>query len=1152
VVRISLLGGVSAAADGGRPVDVGPAKCQTVLAILALSAGAAVPVPRLVDLVWGEDPPRTADKTLQSYIVRLRRALGAGAIVRTGAAYRLALGADAVDVWRFRRHLDLGEIDKALSEWAGPPLAGLDASRLAPMVDGLVEQWLGAVEIDLERRVHVDAQTAVGPLTELTANHPFREGLWALLMTALYRVGRQADALEAFQRARSHLVDQLGVEPGSQLRELESLILNQDQRLGPPGPSRALVSSRPTGTVTFGFCELAGSSRLWVAHRTKMVAAMARLDVLVRAAVDRHGGHVFVNGGESFGAAFHRADDACAWAVRLQLEASSEPWPGGADVRLRIGLHTGETEQGATSYSGSAVRTAAFIARVGHGGQTLVSGVTRALLERSDLRDLGMHHLGGGVAGQRVFQLGDGQHPPLRTEDSRRGNLPRRLDRLIGRDRDLALIGDALDGSPIVTLVGPGGIGKTSLALAVAARSAVDTASEARLIELASITSSSDVPRAVADTLEVTERGGHTLTQAIVAHLQSHPMLLVLDNCEHVVDGAAELVHAIFERRHGVRVLATSREALRVAGEQLIEVTPLDPAGPGVELFNERARAVYPAFDVEAHRADVEEICRRLDGVPLAIELAAARTRTLAPPDLVQRLDRRLHLLTGSRRTSTERHRTLRATIQWSYDLLAPPQQVFLHQLSMFAGPFDLAAAASVVTTDELGVDVGDLLGDVVDRSMLTVESGPFGRRFRLLETIREFATELLMGNGTRELEYSKGDDPLEPPQGVAASQGINRHALVAARHAHWCLDQVTRIHQLLVGPAEVEGVARLGELWPNLRAAFDWAYTTGDSGLASALVHPIAAELNLRKQSEIRDWAERILVITDPADEDQIAYWLTCAAYGCKQSGDHDRYERLLRRHGNLDHVLVRYTRAYLHDDGAALLDCSTEAVAWLRAHGEDFAAAHVEIAGVASALMSTGRLQELDAFVVGLADRYRAQGPPTLLYVTLTMLGYSALIQGKGDESDQLFDESAGIVVPARTTSVNGPVNARSAFKRGNRLEAFRILRSYVDELLDTDYTDLARLPAVEFITMMAASDRLPEAAPMLEYVAGSGNFGTVARRTLVADAVSEIADHAQDSPGMRPPFQPRIDDRQALRYMRDVLGELIEDPSRSSGPG
>jgi len=242
-VRIRLLGEVGAETDRGEPLDVGPAKCQAVLAALALSAGTAVPVWRLVDVVWGDDPPRTADRTLQSYLTRLRKSLGPGSIMRSGAAYRLAVPADSVDVLRFQRRLDAGDIDAALAEWTGLPLAGLTVPGLAATVDGLVERWLGAVEADLERRVETSAPAAIGPLTELTASYPFREGLWALLMTALYRAGRQADALATYRTARQNLAEHLGVEPGPRLRELESLVLGHDERLaaGRPeaGPARA-------------------------------------------------------------------------------------------------------------------------------------------------------------------------------------------------------------------------------------------------------------------------------------------------------------------------------------------------------------------------------------------------------------------------------------------------------------------------------------------------------------------------------------------------------------------------------------------------------------------------------------------------------------------------------------------------------------------------------------------------------------------------------------------------------------------------------------------------------------------------------------------------------------------------------------------------
>lgn len=1113
MVRISLLGGVGAATDAGEPVDVGPARCRTVLAALALSAGSAVAVSRLVELVWGEDPPRTAEKTLQSYVVRLRKGLGAGSIVRTGSAYRLAVAPDAVDVARFQRHLDAGDVASALAQWTGTPLAGLGEHGLTPVVDGLVEQWLGAVEVDLARRVEADAPATIGLLTELTASHPFREGLWSLLMTALYRAGRQADALAAFRRARRHLVEQLGVEPGPRLRDLESLILGHDEQLG-----GAAASGRPTGTVTFGFCEIPDSSVLWARHRKKMAVAMARLDELVRSAVTRHRGHVYAAGVESFGAAFHRADDAAAWAVELQLEASGEPWPGGVEVALRIGLHTGETDERATGYFGPAVIAAARIAGAGYGGQTLVSGVTSALLDRDDLPYLGTYRLGGDQAGLRLFQLGDGEHPPPRIEGGRRGNLPLRSGRLIGRDEDLDAVADALAHSPVVTLVGPGGIGKTSLALAAAL--GVNRRSEVWLVELARIKSSSDVPRAVADALEITETTGHTESQSIAAALRARPALIVLDNCEHVIDGAAALAQAIVATCPGTRILATSREALGVGDERLVTVASLDPAGPGAELFTERARAVSATFDRHASRAEIEEICRRVDGIPLAIELAAARMTTLTPTDLVDRLDYPLRLLTGGRRTSADRHRTLRATIAWSYDLLTRRQQVLLAQLSIFTGIFDLGAARSVATDDDGSAvdDIDNLLGDLVERSMLTVESGPFGRRFRLLQTMREFAGERLAE-----------DDKVET---------------IARRHATWCRNQVTRIHHLLVGPAEVDGVARLAELWPNLRAGFDWACATGDRELTGALVRPIAGEVNLRRQTEVSDWAERILALTPPADHQQIVFWLSVAARRYLQTGDRDGLEQLIRRHREPDHVLIRYLRAQLDDDGEALAGCSAEAVAWLRRNGDDYAAALTEI-GRASGLLSTGRFAEHDAVVSALADRHRAEGPPTLLYVALTLLGYSASFQGEPERAGRLFDESAGIDLPDRTISVNAPIDARSAFRRGDRPRAFRILRSHVDELLRTGNTDIASNAAVEFINMMATIDRLHDAARVLDYLATAGDFGALAARTLVADAVARIATAAEPALGSEQQPGNQHDARQILEHMRDVLDQLTVAP-------
>jgi predicted ATPase/class 3 adenylate cyclase len=1136
VVEIRLFGGVGATSDGGAPVDVGPAKCQTVLAALALSAGSAVPVSRLVELVWGGHPPRTAGKTLQSYVTRLRKGLGPDSIVRIGAAYRLDLEPEAVDVTRFQRLLAAGDVEAALAEWRGTPLAGLDAQGLHATVDALVEQWLGAVEVHLARRVETDAAATIGSLTELTAIHPFREGLWALLMTALYRVGRQADALAAYRRARHHLVEDLGIEPGPRLRELEASILGHDEQLRVDRSWSASALGPPTGTVTFGFSDIEDSTRLWAAHRQDTAAAMARHDELVRSMVDDHGGTVFATGGDSFGVAFHRAADAVAWAEDLQAAMRRESWPGGTKLRVRIGLHTGETQERAKGYFGPAVIVAARLAAAGHGGQTLVSGMTAALLEtgevtddsgRHDLRDLGTFRLDGVVAEQRILQLGEGEHPPLRTAEGRRGNLPRRLGRLVGRDEDLETVADALAASPVVTLVGPGGIGKTRLALAAAYRGEVESAGGAWLVDLAAIASSGDVPRAVAEVLDVRDSPGRTLTQAIVTVLQPRRALLVLDNCEHVIDGVAELARAVAEGCPNVRVLATSREGLGLGNghEQLVVVAPLDPAGPAVELFNERASATSPGFDPAASRGEVEDICRRLDGVPLAIELAAARTATLSPAELVERLDDRLRLLSGGRRTSVERHRTMRATIAWSYDLLAPPEQALFQRLSIFAGPFDLAAAETVAADADLDVaDVDVVLGGLVDRSMVIVESGPFGRRFRLLETMRQFAAEHLSESG--------------------------RTDLIAGRHARWCLDRVTRIRQLLAGPAEIEGVARLGELWPNLRAAVGWACATRDPALARALVQPIATEVYVRSQSEIGDWAERILDVTPSDDEDLTLFGLTWAARRYMRHLDRDGYQRLVARYGEPDHPMIRFARGFVAMDLEMMGEWAPRALAELRRQGDDYVADLFEIAGLSTTLLLSTRPREVDALLTPRLERYRAQGPPTCLNWALTHLSTAASLQGRHHDAWQLFDEAARVAVPDRTHTLKNPFDARAALRRGDRARAYRVLGAYVDELIILDNLYLANLACVEFVNLMVAAGNLAEAARILDHLDATGALdGALPWKALVADAAAEVfarprpgsADHRAPGDPVDDGLDDRLDDRRALGFMRDVLERL-----------
>ena len=712
-IRIRLLGDVSATVADA-PVSLGPPKCQALLAALALAPGAIVPVPRLVDVVWGEDPPRTAEKTLQTYVARLRKDLGSHRVERVGAGYRLAVPRDCVDVERFQSRLESGDLDGALAEWSGDPLATLDVPGLLPVVDALMEQWVGARESWLATRVERDPAAAIADLTELTAAHPFREGLWRLLMTALYRVGRQADALATYRRAREQLVAELGVEPGPALRDLERSILAQDQ---------------------------------------PMVGETRR-------------------------------------AIIASTEARSDHSSGATDEC-------------------------------------------------------------------------DGEQSP------RRGNLPRRLVPLIGRQHELTLVHDALQSAPMVTLVGPGGIGKTALALAAADRVADDPATITWLVDLATIASGREVPRAVADVLRVSESVPGDVTESVIRTLHARRAVIVLDNCEHVVEGAARVCRALIDHCPEVTVLATSREVIGVAHEQLVPVAPLEPTGPGAELFVERARAADPGFDPDADHLAVVEICRQLDGVPLAIELAAAKTRSLTPKQIRTRLADRLRLLTGGRRDRVERHRTLRATIQWSFDLLTPAEQQLFCRLSVFSGPFDLAAAEAVVSDPGLGVvGVDDTITGLVDRSMLLVEAGPAGRRFRLLETMRQYGAELLADAG-------------------AASR-------MADRHEQWVLCEIRSIHAQLAGHDEVIGVERLREIWPNLRAAVDRALDDGHVGRAVALVEPIAGEVLLRSSGEIGDWAERVLATADTSDVDRRVFGLVWAAHRYTLTQDRAAYERL------------------------------------------------------------------------------------------------------------------------------------------------------------------------------------------------------------------------------------------------------------------
>ena len=661
---------------------------------------------------------------------------------------------------------------------------------------------------------------------------------------------------------------------------------------------------------------------------------------------------------------------------------------------------------------------------------------------------------------------------------------------------------------------------RPALAQAAARIAEVDLNGGAWLIELADIASSAEVPRAVADALDVKESSGRSLTESIVLALQTRPALLLLDNCEHVVDGAADLTKAVADSCDDVKILATSREGLGLANEQLIVVGPLDAAGPGVELFNERATAADRTFDTHANRDAVEELCRRLDGVPLAIELAAARTRSLSPADLMARLDDRLRLLTGGRRRTVERHRTLRATIQWSYDLLSTSEQTLFQRLSIFAGSFDLEAAETVASDAKLdAADVNALLGDLVERSMVIVESGTYGRRFRLLETMRQFAAEHLSEAGASDR--------------------------MATRHAAFVHGEVERLGGLLVSNNEVEGAARLAELWPNVRAAVEWALTVEDHDLAAALLRPIALQMFVRRGlGEIADWAERMLAITPRDDEDTIGFGLLWTGLHYSMNQDRERFRQLIDQFGASEDLLVRY--AYLvgvEDDDFSALELGPLVATEMRRRGEEPYARLVEMF-TAAALLTSGQFAEAQAKHEALAELFRTEGPPSFLGWTLYLLGASAAFQGNQDLADRYWDESTAIEVPPRTNSPNETLEARAAFRQGRRSDAYRILGTYIDELLEVDNMAGAAIVGIEFVNMMKAVGRLVDAGVILGHFDATGLLGVEGPgfKLLVTEAVDVVAADPDAAAAREQAAALNHGERHALVYMRETFERLL----------
>ena len=538
----------------------------------------------------------------------------------------------------------------------------------------------------------------------------------------------------------------------------------------------------PSGTVTLLFSDIEGSTRMWEADSESMASALARHDVLLREAIEAVRGHVFKQVGDAFCAVFTEAPDAVRAAVAIQRVLGAESWPAGSPIRVRIALHSGACVERDGDYFGRVVNRVARLMAIGHGGQVLCSGPTRALLggaigDGVHWVDMGEHRLKDLGQPEHVFQLraaGLGEEfEPLRSlnHPAVRQNLPSPATTFVGRAGELLALRALLaGGSRLLSIVGPGGIGKTRVALQVAAEAVDGTGDGVWLVELAPLADPDQVARTVAATLGVREVAGRSMLDTLVEWVAERSLLVVLDNAEHVLAAAATVVDALLRSCPRVHVLATSREPLGVGGEQVFRLASLSvpPVGAGdpddvgrseaAQLFVERAGLRRPGFGLDTdNAAAVASVCTRLDGIPLAIELAAARLGPLSVAEINARLDQRLRLLTAGARTAVPRHQTLRAMVDWSYELLGAGEQLVLDRLSIFAGGWMLEAAESVASGNAIDEgEVLDHLAALVEKSLVQADEALGSTRYRLLETVRQFAAERLALRAGGETERTR------------------------------------------------------------------------------------------------------------------------------------------------------------------------------------------------------------------------------------------------------------------------------------------------------------------------------------------------------------------------------------------------------------
>ena len=618
--------------------------------------------------------------------------------------------------------------------------------------------------------------------------------------------------------------------------------------------------SRPSGTVTFLFTDIEGSTQLWEHHPDAMKFAQDRHESILRQAVASHGGYAYKMIGDAFQVAFETAPRALVAALEAQRALHAEPWHETGPLRVRMALHTGVTEERDDDYVGPVLNRVARLLGAGYGGQVLLTQPVYDLV-RDDLpfdaglRDLGEHRLKDLVRPEHIYQLTapglQSDFPPLKTLDNFPHNLPLQVTSFVGREKEMAEVKRLLWDARLVTLTGPGGTGKSRLSLQIAADFLELYPDGAWLVELAPLADPALLPLTVAKIFGIRESSGHSILSLLTDHLRTRELLLILDNCEHLVEACAQFVDTLLKACPHILVLASSREVLGIAGEASFRVPSLSTPDArrmppfetltqyeAVRLFIERAEMALPGFVVTKENAPaIAQICYRLDGIPLAIELAAARVQVLRVEQIASRLDNRFRLLTGGSRTALPRHQTLRSLIDWSYDLLTPAERALLGRLSVFAGGWTLEAAEAICIGEGIEPEeILDLQIQLVNKSLVNSDRAQnVEARYHLLETIRQYARDKLLeaGGGER----------------------------IRAQHLEFFLKLAEKAEPGLRGPDQVRLLDMLEKELDNLRAALEWGLECNlEKGLR------LAAALmwlwHLRGHaSEGVEWLDRLLM---------------------------------------------------------------------------------------------------------------------------------------------------------------------------------------------------------------------------------------------------------------------------------------------------